>query len=83
MSWVSWHEISERAASEAHIAVREGDQQRATEKFREAAEAESKALDDLDHAKLRTLGITVVSAVSLWFKAGELASAEQALASYC
>jgi septum site-determining protein MinD len=77
MSWVSWHEISERAASEAHLAVREGDQQRATEKFREAAEAESKALDDLDHAKLRTLGITVVSAVSLWFKAGELANAEQ------
>jgi hypothetical protein len=35
-----------------------------------AAEAEVLALGDLEADKLRTLGITVVSAVALWFKAG-------------
>src|SRR3954447_23884326 len=77
MSWLSWHEVTERAASDAHTALRAGDQSQAVQSFREAAEAETKALDDLDHAKARTLGISVVSAVSLWYKGGELLIAEQ------
>jgi hypothetical protein len=77
MSWLSWHEVSEQAASDAHAALRAGDQNHAVQSFRKAAEAEIKALDDLDHSKARTLGITVVSAVSLWYKAGEFLQAEQ------
>jgi hypothetical protein len=77
MSWLSRHEISEIAATDAHIAAREGNATRASELFRDAAEAESKAAEELDPTKTRTLGITVVSAVSLWFKGGELSKAEQ------
>lgn len=47
----------------------EGDHARALRLFQEAAEAESQALESLDPTKLRKLGITTVSAVSLWFKA--------------
>jgi hypothetical protein len=77
VTWLSWHEISERRASEAHAAARVGDLSRAMRLFREAAEAECKALDDLDSSKARTYGITAVSAVSLWFKSESLAEAEK------
>lgn len=76
MSWVAWHEVSERAAADAHLAIRRGDRRSALALFHEAAEAECKALRELDPGKKRTLGITVVSAVSLWFKADELSRAE-------
>jgi hypothetical protein len=78
MSWLSSHEMSERFASDAHLAAREGDRHRALALFRRAAEAESKALEELDPSKSRTLGITAVSAISLWFKADELLEAERA-----
>ncbi len=77
MSWLSWHEISERKASEAHQATRVGDLPRAKQCFREAAEAECRALDELDPSKTRTYGITAVSAVSLWFKSEALEDAER------
>jgi hypothetical protein len=77
MSWLSWHEMSERFASDAHVAGRRGDRSQALSLFRRAAEAESKALEELDHSKRRTLGITAVSTVSLWFKAEELSKAER------
>jgi hypothetical protein len=76
MSWLSWHEISERSASEAHLAIRNGDRNRALTLFGQAAETEAKAIEELDPAKTRTLGISAVSLVSLWFKAGELSYAE-------
>lgn len=77
MSWLSWHEKSERLASDAHVCARRGERGRALRLFAEAAEAESRALDELDVAKTRTLGITTVSAVSLWFKARQFSRAEQ------
>ena len=77
MSWLSWHEKSERLASDAHVCARRGERERALRLFAEAAEAESRALDELDVAKTRTLGITTVSAVSLWFKARQFSRAEQ------
>lgn len=77
MSWLSWHEISEVKAAGAHAAARGGDALLARQSFREAAEAESKALEELDVTKLRTYGITAVSATSLWFKAEELEEAER------
>jgi hypothetical protein len=78
MSWLSWHEISERFASDAHVAARAGNRDQASALFRRAGEAECKALEELDPSKSRTLAITAVSAVSLWFKANELSEAERA-----
>jgi hypothetical protein len=77
MSWIAWHEVSERAAADAHLAIRQGNRQSALALFHQAAEAECKALKELEPGKNRTLGITVVSAVSLWFKADALSQAEQ------
>ncbi len=78
MSWLSWHEMSERFASNAHVAAREGGRDQASHLFRRAAEAEGKAIEELDPSKTRTLGITAVSVVALWFKANELIEAERA-----
>jgi hypothetical protein len=69
MTWVAHHEESERLAAEAELARRRGDEQRAVELYHQAAEAEVRALFDLDPNKARTLGITVVSAVALWYRA--------------
>ncbi len=77
MSWLSWHEVSERFASDAHLALREGKRDEASALFGSAAEAESRALEELDPSKGRTLGITAVSAVALWFKADKLPEAER------
>jgi hypothetical protein len=67
---------SERLAAEAETATRRGDTDQARELYKEAAEAEELALQDLEPSKSRTLGISAVSAVSLYFKASTLAAAE-------
>lgn len=69
MSWAEFHRQSEQLASEADTAVRLGDRDRATELYARAAEAETRALSELDPAKTRTLGISTVSATALWYKA--------------
>jgi len=77
MSWASHHSQSEEFASQAETALRTGDSGLARRLYRLAAEAEERALHELDRSKTRTLGITAVSASSLWFKAKELKQAEQ------
>lgn len=77
MSWQEHHTQSEQYASLAEAAKREGELQRSHEFYRLAAECETRALKALDITKTRTLGITVVSAVSLWFKAEEFGTAER------
>ena len=77
MSWLSWHEKSERYASDAHVCLARGELDRATHLFAEAASAEAQALEVLDRSKGRTLGITTVSIASLWFKARDFSRAEQ------
>ncbi len=69
MSWIEHHSKSEWFASEAQLALKSGDISKAEEYYNLAAQEETKALESLDKSKLRTLGITVVSAASLWFKA--------------
>ena len=64
-------------AADAEIAARRGDVSRAHELYRQAAEAEEQALADLEPAKSRTLGISAVSAVSLYYKAAQLQTAER------
>ena len=48
--------------------------------YARAADAEDKALADLDASKTRTLGISAVSAVSLYYKAASFARAEEVAA---
>ena len=74
MSWAAHLSQSEELASQAEVALRNGDSARAIGLYRLSAEAEERALNELDRSKTRTLGITVVSASSLWFKAKELKS---------
>lgn len=77
MSWDQHHSRSERLAAEGEQAARTGDRAAAESLYSQAAEAEAAALEALAPEKLRTRGITSVSAVALWYKAHELARAEQ------
>jgi hypothetical protein len=76
MSWSMHHTESERYASQAEAALREGNSDRAAELYAQAAQADERALNDLDKGKKRTLGITAVSAASLWYKARDFRKAE-------
>lgn len=78
MSWLTHHQTSEEAASEAHAARRRGDDTRATSLFAQAAQAELLALDHLSLVeKPRTFGVTAVSAAALLYKAEQPRAAEQ------
>lgn len=77
MTWAELHAESERFAIEAQQAFRTRNLQQALDLYRLAAESERRALDQLDVSKARTRGITAVSAVALWFKAGDFVHAEQ------
>jgi hypothetical protein len=76
MSWLDHHATSERLSAEAEVAILRGEVQRANELYRAAATAEEEALQSLDKSKARTVGITAVSAASLYYKAGDLRTAE-------
>lgn len=71
MTWDFHHSESERLAGEAETHLANGEQAVARSLYRRAAQAEERALDALDAAKVRTRAITGVSVVSLWHKAGE------------
>ncbi len=71
MTWTDWHRQSEILASDAALLSRAGRLDEASALRLRAAELEERALAGIDPAKARTLGIIAVSAVSLWFKAGE------------
>lgn len=77
MTWSKWHAESERLASEAEFEFRRKEVAAARNLYGKAAEAENLALLEVDPTKTRTLGITAVSAASLWFKAGALKKAAQ------
>jgi hypothetical protein len=76
MSWKEHHDRSMAFASQAQVLTWRGEVEAAKPYYAMAAEAEVLALGDLESGKSRTLGITVVSAVALWFKAGELGKAK-------
>ena len=78
MSWLTHHQTSEEAASEAHAAQRRGEDALATSLFADAAKAELLALKHLSLAeKPRTFGVTAVSAAALLYKAEQPREAEQ------
>jgi hypothetical protein len=76
MSWADLHRQSERLAAEAQAAALQSPE-RARELYVQAATLEADALGELAPTKLRTLGITAVSAVALWFKARRFAEAQK------
>lgn len=75
MTWIEHHRRSERHASQAEQYTRQGSHGAARRAYQLAADAEEQALQDLDLAKSRTYGVTVVSAVSLRYKAAEFRAA--------
>ena len=77
MSWADFHSASEAAAIEAEQAFRSGNSSQAALLYAKAAESEEQALAHIDATKIRTKGITAVSAVSLWYKAAAYERAEQ------
>ena len=82
MSWVEHHKRSERLASEAQVALFKDRKAEALELYAQAADAEDKALADLDRSKVRTVGISAVSAASLHYKAGDLERAGEVAAEW-
>jgi len=76
VSWGRFHRESESLAASAESALRESDQERARELYLKAAALEEKALAALDMKKRRTVGITAVSAVALYYKAKAYREAE-------
>ncbi len=76
MTWLDDHKSSERLAAEAEVSALSGDFVRAQQLYKEAAVFEMRALDQIDSSKSRTLGISAVSAASLYFKANELHQVE-------
>ena len=69
MSWVENHKASARLAAAAEAAMHDGREDAAACLYAKAADAEDKALADLNPSNGRTLGITTVSTVSLRLKA--------------
>ena len=76
MSWLEHHKESERLASDAETASRGNRRDVARELYLRAAQAESRAIEALDHSRPRTLAISAVSAASLYFKAAHYEEAE-------
>ena len=71
------HTRSEGYASQAEELYRQHKNGRAAELYHLAAEAEVNALENLDPNKTRTIGITAVSAASLYFKAQQFLMARK------
>lgn len=77
MNWLELHEKSEALAIEAGFAAAHKDTSRARSLYSEAAKLEVEALQVLEPHKVRTKGITGISAVALWYKAGDYGTAEK------
>lgn len=76
MTWAELHQKSEQLAAEAQTAARTSPDA-AQNLYAEAARLEAEALAAVAPTKQRTLGVTAISAVALWFKAGHFAEAQK------
>jgi hypothetical protein len=75
MSWSKYHIQSEQHAIAAEVASKSRDNDLAIKHYALAAQAEVNALNCLSSDKARTIGITVVSATSLYFMAQDFSQA--------
>ena len=76
MTWLEHHREAESLASRADVARHSGNVDQAKLLCGRAAEAEVRAIEALDPSKQRTLGITAVSAVALFYKSEQMRTAE-------
>lgn len=76
MTWLEHHREAESLASRADVARHSGNIDQAKLLCGRAAEAEVRAIEALEPSKQRTLGITAVSAVALYYKAEQMKMAE-------
>ena len=77
MSWAEHRTLSQQYASQAEDLCIHGDYARASELYLLAAKAEEKAFRCLDDNQIRTIGITAISAVSLYSKSREPEQVDQ------
>jgi hypothetical protein len=77
VNWLEYHTASQRLAEKAATSGRVLPRDAVARLFGEAALLETKALRALERDKVRTLGVTAVSAVSLYYKASEFQEAER------
>lgn len=77
MSWLAHHTLSEEYANKAEEHSKRQEAAQAIDLYRLAAEAELKALEAIESGKNRTLGITALSAASLYYKAQDFAQAKK------
>jgi hypothetical protein len=77
MSWLKHHTLSEEYASKADNLYGQQEFINAARFYCLAADEEVKALGKLDVSKMRTIGITVVSATALYYKAQEFLQAKR------
>jgi hypothetical protein len=82
MSWYEYHNKSEELAMLAELELKQSHHAQARELYSQAADAEAFALAEVDRTKVRTLSVTVVSAVSLYYKAGDLKKAKDVAATW-
>ena len=82
MNWLVHHTHSEGYANQAQELYRQQDVSSAVKLYGLAANEELKALEALDQSKTRTIGITSVSAVALYYKAKEFAKAKRLAHNY-
>ena len=76
-SWLHYHAQSEKYTTQAQESLWQKDLERSAQLYSLAAESERLALESLDRNKTRTLGITAVSAVSLFYKAKRYSEAKE------
>jgi len=77
MSWNEHHSRSERLVAEAELLRRTGQHEKAGKFYCDAAKEEAAAFDVLSAEKVRTRGITAVSAVALFYKGHDYEGAER------
>lgn len=77
MTWNDHHSNSEGLSASAESLRKSGDVAKAVELYCESAREEVLAYDALGQGKVRTRGVTAVSAVALFYKGQEYVQAEQ------
>jgi len=82
MSWKEYHKKSEELAINAELELKKGNKNIAYSYYEQAANYELKALYNINPDKSRTLGITLISVVSLFYKAKQYQKAESIACQY-
>jgi hypothetical protein len=77
VTWAEYHSASQSIAQTAARALRDGESAAAEVRYREAAQLEEKAIRELDRSKVKTIGITAISAIALFVKGKQLQEAER------